>query len=269
MWATAQRMPARLNDLLAAVMVTVRAAASADSDGEGDVRRAGEDEIAPDLVADHEQVVLLGDLGDGREFVATEGAAHRVVRIAGEDHPSSGVDSCLEPFGVQTPALRVERHLDQATAARFDRMEERVVDGGEEHYAIARLGVQPQRDLDGLHDVAEEAHAGHVRLPRVLRLDALDIGPPAEATLLSLDEGAGDARGGREVVAEVAGVEQPLNRLDHDGRRWQVHVGDPRRDHVGTEAGPLHAGLRSEAVRLRSPTPRDRPPVLVCTRVYP
>jgi hypothetical protein len=41
-----------------------------------------EHEVGVDLVADHEQVVLACDRGDGFQLVAAEDAAGRVVRVA-------------------------------------------------------------------------------------------------------------------------------------------------------------------------------------------
>ena len=80
--ATAHRRPARLKDLLAALTVTVRAAASSLSERDRDVVAPGMREVGPDLVADDQQVVLLGDLGDRGELFARRTRAGRVVRIA-------------------------------------------------------------------------------------------------------------------------------------------------------------------------------------------
>ncbi len=60
---------------------------------------SGVHEFAPDLVGDHEQIVTVGDLGNGGHFNVVEHTTGRVVRIAEQDHTGGGIDGRLESLG--------------------------------------------------------------------------------------------------------------------------------------------------------------------------
>ena len=83
--------------------------------------RSGMDQFAPDLVGDDEQVVMLGDLGNGLHLVAVEDATGRIVRVAEEDHPRGAVDRRREPIGVDPPACGIERNIDSTPPTVSDR----------------------------------------------------------------------------------------------------------------------------------------------------
>ena len=118
-----------------------------------------------------------------------------------------------------------------------DRAEERGVDRREHDDAVARLRVQPQRGLDCLHHVAEDANV-------LWRPGASRDGAPATARRPRAVRSRG------QVVAEVPAIDQRADGVDATGAGGQVHVGDPGGKDVGVVPRPLDAG--EERRRSRS-----------------
>jgi hypothetical protein len=123
---------------------------------------------------------------------------------------------------------------DLHAPALRDRLEKRRVDRRLHDGTVARLRQVPERDVEALHHVGQH-------------LDAARIDAPAEALLHAPRERAGQrGRRGIDRVAEVRVlaqlVEVVLQRL---GDR-EVHVGDPRRQHVVGIRRPLLAAPRAQ-----------------------
>ena len=77
-----------LNAFVAEVSVTVRAAIAGPERGDGHVVGRRVDEVGVDLVADHEEVVLVGQRGEPLELRPREDVARRVLRVAEQEGPA-------------------------------------------------------------------------------------------------------------------------------------------------------------------------------------
>ena len=114
---------------------------------------------------------------------------------------------------------------------------ERRVRGGVHHDAVART----------THEVHHLAH----RLDHVVVLTAVrGLGCPSVAALHALHEQRHEWRVPTRVprgVAEIAGVHNSAQRVEHDIGRAEVHVGDPRAD-AARRRSPLRARLGGEPV---------------------
>ena len=78
-----------MNAFEADVTVIVRAATSATERRERHVVVAGVDELGVDLVADDDEIVLGGELGNPLQLGSLEHSARRVLRMAEDPQPGS------------------------------------------------------------------------------------------------------------------------------------------------------------------------------------
>jgi hypothetical protein len=140
------------------------------ADRERSVDGARMDQLAPDLVADHQQIVALGDLGDRRHLLVVEDSPCRVVGIAEQDHPGRVVDRGGEPIGRYPPTVRIERDIDPPAPAVGDRVQEGVIDRREHHDTVAPVGRVPQRHLERVQRTGEGPDPFTVRTPPVCAL---------------------------------------------------------------------------------------------------
>jgi hypothetical protein len=199
--------------------------------GEDHVLVSGVDQVGVDLVGDDDQVVPERELGQPLELGAAEGATRRVVRVAEQEEPGARVDRAFEPVEVDLEAIGAghERVLDQASARGAQCPEEGRVDRRLNDGAFPLLGVRDQRDEHALY------HVGH-------HVDLARLQVPAEALLHALAEQRRQTV--RRRVDRVAEVPAPQHQaqlaLDRLGR-GEVHVGHPRRQHLGTVEVPLLA----------------------------
>ena len=182
-------------------------------------------QIAPDLVGDHEQVVSLGNIGYGCNFIVIEDAARRVVRVAKQDDLRRVVDCCFESFDVKLPAVGDQRHLDPSAAAVRNRIEERVIDRREHDNTVTRIGRVPECGFQGVQSAREW-------------VDLFDVGSPPVSTFLPIGVRRSEVDSKRP-IPEVATFGVGTDCRDDRCRRVEVHVGDPRREHIRTVLRPL------------------------------
>ena len=71
------------------------------------MRGVGVGELAIDLIADEEQVVLAAELADCQHFLFVEELSGRIARIADENSPGPGSQQFLELRDVRNPELVV------------------------------------------------------------------------------------------------------------------------------------------------------------------
>ena len=82
---------------------------------------AGVDQAVVDLVADHQQIVALGDPGQGTDAIGLKHGAGRIVGKADEERLGARRDGRLDRLGVQLPAVvRRAGHVDRDTAGKDD-----------------------------------------------------------------------------------------------------------------------------------------------------
>ena len=180
-----------------------------------------EHQILVDLVRDQDQVVLLGEAGDGGDLVPGPDPAARIVGRAEDDHadaaPGDRGAGGVEVDPVQ-PVLDRHRRLDHPALVRADHAGEGVVDRGEQQDAVAGGGEGVERDRDGRDDARRRKDPVGLDRPAVARRHpARDRAPP------------------RPVVAHVAEdavVDVVAKRLQHAVRRAEIAVGDPHRQAV-------------------------------------
>ena len=99
-----------------------------------------EGDVAPDFVADDQQVMALADVGECRDLVGVEHATQRIVGVAPQHHFCARVDRGFEALRVEAPVGAGEWHIDQPSAGVIDDRTKRVVDRGEDHNPIAGFG---------------------------------------------------------------------------------------------------------------------------------
>jgi len=204
------------------------------ADRERAMSDAGMEQLTPDLVGDHEEVVSLRYVGHGGNFLSVEDTPGRIVRVAKQQDLGGRVDGRFEPIGVDPPTVGVERAVDATPPTVGDGIEERVVDRAEHDNAITRVGRVPQRDLEGVQRAGE-------------RPDAVLVGAPSVPTFLPIGVRRRELSG-KGSVAEVTTIEVTTDRVDDRRRRVEVHVGDKRRDHIRPVLGPLDSDTRSGAL---------------------
>ena len=195
---------------------------------EGHVPRAAvvlvQEQVRPDLVADHREVMPRRELGDPQEFPFAKHRAGGIVGMAEPEELGRGRDGRVEPLPVDRPLARClrQRHADALATGEARQGEKRWIHRREGDDPGAGLGQEPRGDRQAVD------HARCARHP--LRVD-LPAMPPLEV----LGERSGEPR--RHVgVAEHAVVHPRADRVEHHLGRREIHVGHPGRDHVA--AGP-------------------------------
>ena len=176
-------------------------------------------------------------VGEPLQLRVREDVARRVLRVAEQQGPAPAAgrdDVGGESIVVEGPTGRGALGRDGEDRPRHGarRVEERRVGGDvQREQRVDRRG-EVQDPLQAVDDVAQLAH--------VLRLRR-----PAEAGGHALGEEAAQRRGAAEPVgvAEVAGVDEAVERGDDRGRCGEVHVGHPGGEAVGPVALPLRARL--------------------------
>ena len=126
----------------------------------------GVDQLGVDLVADHDEVVAVGDLGDRRQLARREHVPRRVVRMAQHEQTCLlGGQASVERIVVEHPSVprAFGGDLDDTSAGLADGGEERVVRRHVQHDPVAGLGEVVDRRDDTLHDVDELVQAALVR----------------------------------------------------------------------------------------------------------
>ncbi len=166
-----------------------------------------------------------------------EDVARRVLRVAEQEGPAPAAgrgEVGGEAIVVEGPTGRgaLGRDGEDRPGHRARRVEERRVGGHVQREERVDRRGEVEDPLQAVDDVAHLAH--------VLRLWR-----PAEAGGHALGEEGAQRRGAAEPVgvAEVAGVDEAVERGDDRGRRGEVHVGHPGREAVGPVALPLRARL--------------------------
>ena len=195
-----------------------------------------------DLVADHDEVVALGEQGQLAQLVPTEHVPGRVVGVAEEQHADRriGLEPVRQRAVVERPAVggALCRHVDEPPAHVGERGEERRVRRRVHDHAVPRRRRDVQDRLDSLEDVAELA----VRR----RIDR-----PAEALGHALREQRSQRTSFRRepiAIAEVSCIEHVTHAVRDRRRRTEVHVGHPRRQSPRCVPSPLHTRLGGQPV---------------------
>ena len=88
--------------------------------------------MLPDLVADHDQVVLDRDVGDDLEFVRAEQPAGRIVRIVEQDRARLGRDRVGKRIAIDPPMRRLAAPLRAGPPRAPDHRRIAVVGRGED-----------------------------------------------------------------------------------------------------------------------------------------
>ena len=157
-----------LKALVADVSVTVRAASGRIECSDGDVGGGRVDEVGVDLVADDEEVVLLGQPGQLFQLGGGEDVAGRVLRVAEHEGPAPAAGrrqvgreaivvegptggGALGRDGEDRPGHGARR-VEEGRVGRHVQRDERVDRRGE-----------VQDPLEALDDVAHLAHVLRVR----------------------------------------------------------------------------------------------------------
>ena len=174
------------------------------------MHRTGMQQLAPDLVGDHEQVVTFGDIGDRSDLGRIENASGRVMRVAEEDHLGRGVDRALESCGVKTPSIGIKGAVDAPSAAVGDGVEKRVVDRREDDNAVAPFSRVPESDLEGVQRAGERPNLTLVRAPPMLAF--LPVGV------------CGSQLSRERPVAQIAAIDVAPNGVQDGLWRVKVHV---------------------------------------------
>ncbi len=189
---------------------------------EGDVLVVAVDEAVVDLVAVDEQVVLVGDAGDGVELGAVEHRAGRIVRVAEEDALRPRRDRGLDH-------LRRDAEVGVVGGADADRLAAGELDargvGDEARLVVddlvARVDRGAQRGVDALRGADGDEDLG----ARVV-LDSVSVSQVGTDELPQLDH---PAVGG---VVRLPGLEArdggPRDRLG----RGEVRLADREADDV-------------------------------------
>ena len=167
---------------------------------------------------------------DAEQVLAREDAAHRVVRVAEEEHARERSDRPLEGIHVDRVAAvgaahevdTVPRHLDVVGQSQDGR-----VDGQQHQDTLTGARDRSRRHVEAGDDAGQE----HQRLRRDLPAVALQqpvAGHLVELRLLG-------------AVTEEAVLHPLAKRPDHGLGRWEIHVGDPEGQDVRRELVPLVA----------------------------
>jgi hypothetical protein len=204
---------------------------------EGDVPQVVvEQQVRPDLVAHHGQAVPVGELGQPQEVVAAEHRAGRVVRMAEPEELAGGRDGRGEHVPVDRPRLQRpgQRDADEAAAGEAGQREERRIDRREGEDLVVGPGQQAGGDRQ------PRDHPGHARHQVGFDLPAMQ---PFEV----FDERRREARRG-DRVAEHAVIDAPVDGVEDDVGRAEIHVGHPQGQDVAT--GPAVPLLRAGAVPI-------------------
>ena len=119
------------------------------------------DEVGVDLVADHDEVVALGEPGQLLQLVPAEDVTGRVVGVAEEEHADRriGLELGGERTVIERPTVggALRRDVDDPPAHVGERGEEWRVGGRVHDHAVAGRRRDVQYGLDALDDIAELA----------------------------------------------------------------------------------------------------------------
>ena len=196
-----------------------------------------EDEVGVDLVSHADHVELDDQFAERSQFRMGEHPSHGVVRIAEQEHLGScRLDLRTERFKVERVHMISGRHsvLDHHPSLVERNGEERRVHGREDEHTVAGLRECQRGRVHRLHDL------GHIE-------DELGVGLDAPAAPAPLCVGKGDvvvgARPRIQVQSRVG--DGPHRGVDGWGDA-EVHVRDPRREHVGVVAVPLRRRARPQ-----------------------
>ena len=201
MWATAVRRPARLNVLLAepSVISRPRNRSSAIASGRWTAPGWTRSPQISSVITSRSwrcatSATAATSSSSNTRPVGLCGLQNRISRVVSSIAAASRSGSIRQPSAI-------ERHVDAATPAVGDRVEERVVDRREHDDAVAGLGRVPQGDFEGMQRTRE-------------RSDPLDVRTPSVVSVLPVRVVLGEVAGERS-VAEVAAVEMAPQRLEH------------------------------------------------------
>ena len=181
----------------------------------GRVARAGELNVAVNLVGDDPRVVPCQQRGQLRELLARPDAADGVVRVAEQHAARAGFERFFNAVKIHAvpAALAFERHVVQLAAGAGHDLVKCVVHRAHDNDAVARggHGVQHIADHRDDADAAEDVLRPEVK--------AVAAGIPAAHGL--------DCALRRNAVAEDRMVAARVQRLRDFRQRGKVHVGDP------------------------------------------
>ena len=203
-----------------------------------------EGDVAPDFVADDQQVMALADVGEGSDLVGVEHATQRIVGVAPQHHLGAGIDGSFETFRVESPVGAGEWHIDQPSAGVIDDRTKRVVDRGEDHDPIAGFGHEFHDQVQAVQGRGEDHRLFFGRAP-------------SEVAFLPVAPRTNELLPGMEVVAGVASIDHRLHRgLDHRSD-FEVHIGNPRGDDIAIGVVcPLHSRERMQPFKISTKHPQ-------------
>ena len=180
-------------------------------------------EAVVDLVADHEEVVARGDVGQGEQGRLVQDGARRVAGVAQEQHLRARRDGRLDHRRIQGEvAVGVRRDVDRAAAVEDDRRGVGHVGRLVQHHLIAR--------------VDQRGHGHRDRLRGPDRDEQLALGVVVHPVQPRQVLGQCPAQLQRAVVARVVGPPGPQRAhagLDDLRRRGEVGLANAQADDIG------------------------------------
>ena len=210
---------------------------------------AGEHQMLVDLVGHHQNIVLLGDLGDELQFVAGEHLAGRVVRRVEQDQFGAVGDRRTELVAVEAVApvalvIGSQQHRLQHAAGEGDAGLVAVVHRLEQNDLVATVEHPEQCPSEGLGCAGGDEHlrVGVVVEPveaLLMLRDRLPQHGHTRAGWILIDAGPDRLDGGVEDLDRTIGIGETLTQVDRTGLHGQ-------RRHLGEDGGAESGQLRRQ-----------------------
>ena len=182
--------------------------------GHRDVPVAGKDQIVVDLVGEQDQIVPAGEIGHLLELLPAPDPPARIVRRTEDEHLFRSCHLRIPAIDIEPVAPGIVHHLafHNAPTGGADGAGEGVIDRGEQHHPVARLGEGRKAQPGAVDQPVGGEDVGRVHLPCVAVFH-----PPADRR----------AVGGIVAVIAPDAFSIVAQRLAHAIGGAEIHVGHP------------------------------------------
>ena len=121
-------------------------------------RPAIQNDMFPNLVADHEKVMIASDCRDHFELIPREQTTGRILRVVEHNCPCRRSNCTLEVFAIDAPFRGTQRNFDRRPTRSSDHWRITIIGRGQDDDFIAFIDRGQDRSAQGFGGPARHAH---------------------------------------------------------------------------------------------------------------